>query len=130
MSDEMDNGGGENRKKIAFVMRRAPHGSIYSYEGLETALIVAAYEQDLSLIFTGDGVFALIAAQDTSALGVKGFIKTYRALDGYDVNKIYVDRESMERRGLKPEDFIIPVEIKEAAQIAAIIEEQHATIPY
>ncbi|MBI4828178.1 MAG: sulfurtransferase complex subunit TusC [Nitrospinae bacterium] len=126
----MDNGGGENRKKIAFVMRHAPHGSIYSYEGLETVLIVAAYEQDLSLIFAGDGVFALVAAQDTSAVGIKGFIKTYRVLDGYDVNKIYVDRESMEKRGLKPEDFIIPVEVKEAEEIAAIMEEQHATIPY
>ena len=120
----------ENRKKIMLVMRKAPHGSIYSYEGLETVLIMAAYEQDLSMAFVGDGVFALVKGQDTKLIGIKGFIKTYGALEDYDVNKIYVDRKSMEDRGLTIGDFAIPVEVLEAERIAAIMEEQHATIPY
>lgn len=128
MSDEME--GGENRKKIMFIMRKAPHGSIYSYEGLETVLITAAYEQDMTMAFVGDGVFALVKGQDTSSIGIKGFIKTYGALEDYDVNKIYVDRQSMEERGLTLDDFAIPVEVKQAEEIAALMEEQHATIPY
>ncbi|MBI4665863.1 MAG: sulfurtransferase complex subunit TusC [Nitrospinae bacterium] len=120
----------ENVKKIMFIMRQAPHGSIYSYEGLETVLIMAAFEQDLSMAFIGDGVFALVKGQDTSALGIKGYIKTYSALEDYGVEKYYVDRRSMEERGLKPEDFAIPVEVVEDSQIAAFMEEQDACIPY
>lgn len=128
--DELENEEDENRKKMMFVMRRAPHGTIYSYEGLETVLISAAYEQDLSMAFIGDGVFALVKKQDTEKLGVKGYIKTYSVLEDYEVEKIYVDRQSMEERGLTPVDFAIPVEVKEAAEIAELMDEQHALIPY
>ena len=63
-------------KKIALITRRAPHGSIYAYEGLETVLIMAAYDQDISMIFIDDGVYALKSDQDTEAIGIKGFVKT------------------------------------------------------
>ncbi|MGK7345568.1 MAG: sulfurtransferase complex subunit TusC [Candidatus Nitrospinota bacterium M3_3B_026] len=120
----------ENVKKIMFVMRKAPHGTIYSYEGLETVLIMAAYEQDLSMAFVGDGVFALVKGQDTEELGVKGFIKTYNVLEDYGVENIYVDRQSLEERGLSEDDLAIPVQVASAEEIAKVMEEQHATIPY
>jgi len=128
--EEMNEETGEDAKKIMFVMRKAPHGSIYSYEGLETVLIVAAFEQDITMAFVGDGVFALVKSQDTDDIGIKGFIKTYGVLEAYDVEKIYVDRESMEVRGLTVDDLAIDVEVREAHEIAAMMEEQHATIPY
>ncbi len=126
--DETEND--QNVKKIMFVMRSAPHGTIYSYEGLETVLIMAAFEQDLTMVFIGDGLFALVKDQMTDDIGIKGFIKTYGVLDDYEVEKIYVDRISMEERGLVPEDFAIDIEVKEAEEIAAIMENQHAIIPY
>lgn len=128
MGDETENS--DDVKKIMFVMRKAPHGSIYSYEGLETVLIMAAFEQDLTMAFVGDGVFSLVKDQNTDDIGIKGFIKTYGVLEDYEVEKIYVDRKSMEERGLTTDDFAIPVEVKESADIAKIMEEQHATIPY
>jgi len=65
----------DNVKKIMHVMRRAPHGSIYTYEGLEMILIMAAYEQDLSVAFIGDGVYALKKNQNTDGISMKGFAK-------------------------------------------------------
>ena len=44
-------------KKFLYVNRRAPYGSIYGLESLEVVLIGAAFEQDVSLAFLGDGVF-------------------------------------------------------------------------
>ncbi len=120
----------ENRKKIMFVMRQAPHGTIYSYEGLEAVLITSAYEQDVSMVFIGDGVFALLKGQETGDIGLKGYIDTYRVLPDYGVEKIYVDRKSMEDRALAPSDFVIDVEVKESNEISVLMQEQHATIPY
>jgi tRNA 2-thiouridine synthesizing protein C len=117
-------------KKIMFLMRQAPHGSIYSYEGLETILIFAAFEQDLTMLFVGDGVFALVKEQDTTGIGIKGYIKTYGVLEDYGVEHMYVDRASMEERGLTPDDFAIPVEVVNADAIGALMDEQHAVIPY
>jgi tRNA 2-thiouridine synthesizing protein C len=113
-------------KKIMHIMRRAPHGSIYSYEGLEMILIMASYEQDITVVFIDDGVYALKKDQDTEALGIKGFSQTFRALDGFDVEKLYVDRISLEERGLNHEDLVVPVEIMESDQIGLLMKEQEA----
>lgn len=117
-------------KKIMFVMQRSPHGSIYPYEGLEFILISGAYEQDISLVFVGDGVYALKKDQDTSGIGIKGFVKTYRTLNDYDINKIYIDQKSMEERGLKLDDLVIAAEIKTSMEINQLMQEQHAIFPF
>ena len=93
-------------KKFLYVNRKAPHGSVYAHESLEVVLIAAAFEQDVSLAFIDDGVYQLMRDQDTSQIGMKNFSPTYRALGDFDVNKIYVERESLETRGLGLDDLI------------------------
>lgn len=110
------------------VMRHAPHGTIYSYEGLEMILIMAAYEQDLSVVFIGDGIYSLKKNQDTAGIGIKGFAKTFMALDGYDVEKLYVDRVSLEERGLSENDLVVDVEVLDSAEIGALMNEQDVII--
>ncbi|MDH5560641.1 MAG: sulfurtransferase complex subunit TusC [Deltaproteobacteria bacterium] len=119
---------GEIVKKIMHVMRRAPHGTIYTYEGLEMVLIMSAYDQDISISFIDDGVYALLKDQDTAGLEIKGFAKTFKALDGYDVEKLYVDKVSLEERGLKPEDLIVDVEVLDSAAIGKLMKEQDVVI--
>ncbi len=118
----------ENVKKIMHVLRHAPHGTIYSYEGLEMILIMAAYEQDLSVVFIGDGVYAIKKNQDTAGIGIKGFAKTFMALDGYDVEKLYVDRVSLEERGLSEEDLLVDVEVLDSSEIGALMNGQDVII--
>ncbi len=110
------------------VLRHAPHGTIYTYEGLEMILIMAAYEQDLSVVFIGDGVYALKKGQDTSGIGIKGFSRTFMALDGYDVEKLYVDRLSLEERGLTEEDLVVDVEVLDAEETGRLMQEQDVII--
>jgi tRNA 2-thiouridine synthesizing protein C len=93
-------------KKFLYVNRKAPHGSVYALESLEVVLIGAAFEQDVSLAFIDDGVYQLMQNQDTSGIGSKNFSPTFKALGDYDVSKIYVDRESMEMRGLSKDDLM------------------------
>ena len=46
-------------KKIMYVNRKAPYGTIYALESLEVVLIAAAFDQDVSLVFMDDGVYQL-----------------------------------------------------------------------
>jgi tRNA 2-thiouridine synthesizing protein C len=92
-------------KKFLYVNRRAPYGTIYALESLEVVLIGAAFEQDVALAFVDDGVFQLTKGQNTDGIGVKNFSPTFRALGDYDVNKLYVERESLEERGLTEDDL-------------------------
>ena len=93
-------------KKFMYVNRKAPYGTIYAWESLEVVLIGAAFEQDVSMAFIDDGVYQLVKGQNTKELGIKNFSPTYTALGDYDDKKIYVEKESLEERGLTIDDLM------------------------
>ena len=117
-------------KKFMYVNRRAPHGTIYAQESLEVVLIGAAFDQDVSIVFLDDGVYQIRKGQDTEAVGTKNFSKTFRALEMYDVEKLYVERESMEARGLSEDDLLVPVEVKTSEEIGRLMEEQDVILSF
>lgn len=92
-------------KKFMYMNRRAPYGTVYALESLEVVLIGAAFEQDVSLVFMDDGVYQLTKGQSTDGIGMKNFSPTYTALGDYEVNKIYIEKESLEERGLTLDDL-------------------------
>ena len=89
-----------------YVNRRAPYGTIYALEGLEVALVGAAFDQDVSMAFIGDGVFQLKNGQDTSDSDMKNFSPAYRALGDFDITHLYVEKESLDERGLSLGDLM------------------------
>jgi tRNA 2-thiouridine synthesizing protein C len=117
-------------KRFLYVNRRAPYGSIYALESLEVVLIGAAFEQDVSLAFLGDGVYQLTKGQDTKALEVKNFSPTFRALEDYDVTKLFVEKEALEARGLSAADLVVPVEVVDAPRMAEIMEAQDVILSF
>ena len=92
-------------KKFMYMNRKAPYGTIYALESLEVVLIAAAFDQDVSLVFADDGVYQLMKGQDTEDIGMKNFSPTYSALGDYDIKKIYIEKESLEERGLTLDDL-------------------------
>ncbi len=90
----------ESIKKFMFVNTKAPYGTVYALESLEVVLISAAFDQDVSIVFCDDGVFQISNNQNTEASGMKNFSNAYKALGDYDINKLYVEKESLEERGL------------------------------
>ena len=117
-------------KKFMFVNRKAPFGTVYALESLEVVLIAATFDQDVSLVFLDDGVYELVKGQNPKGLGIKNHSPTYRALDGYDVEKLYVERESMEMRGLTEADLLVPVEVLSSAEMADLMAEQDVVLSF
>jgi tRNA 2-thiouridine synthesizing protein C len=91
-------------------------------------LISAAFEQDVSLVFVDDGVYQLKKGQQTKGIETKNFSPTYRALEGYDVEKLYVERESLEARGLAEDELIVDVTVLDAKELGALMEEQDVVV--
>lgn len=111
MSDQADASAGQVVKRFLYVNRKAPHGTIYALEVLEMVLISAMFEQDVHIAFLDDGVFQIKKNQAPARLEMKDFSKTYRALEGYGIEKVFVEKESMEERGLASSDLVIPVAV-------------------
>jgi len=117
-------------KKVMFVNRKAPYGTIYALESLEVVLITATFDQDVSLVFLDDGVYELMKGQNTKAVGIKNFSPAYRALDGYDVEKLYVERESLAARGLNEDQLLVDVEVLSSAQMGELMAEQDVVLSF
>ncbi len=130
MFDEEEGYTGGVIKKFMYVNRRAPYGSVYAVESLEVVLIGAAFDQDVSVVFVDDGVFQLKKGQDTSEVEMKNFSPTYRALEMYDVEKLYVEKESLETRGLTADDLVVSVEVMSASEIGKLMEKQDVILSF
>ncbi len=131
-------------KKFMFVNRKAPYGTVYALESLEVVLIGAAFEQDVSLAFVGDGVFQIAKGQSTDGIGMKNFSPTYKALGDYEVTKLYVEKESLEARGLTLDDLMPltwededddyaekpSIRLVSSAELAAVFDEQDVVLSF
>lgn len=131
-------------KKFMFVNRKAPYGTVYALESLEVVLIGAAFEQDVSLAFVGDGVYQIAKGQSTDGIGMKNFSPTYKALGDYEVTKLYVEKESLEARGLTLDDLMDltwededddwaekpSIRLVSAAELAEVLDEQDVVLSF
>ena len=117
-------------KKFMYLNRRAPHGTIYAQESLEVVLVGAAFDQDVCIVFADDGVYQIRKDQDTAGIGTKNFAKAFRALEMYDVEKLYVEKESLEARGMTVDDLNVDVEVKSSQEIGRLMEEQDVILSF
>jgi tRNA 2-thiouridine synthesizing protein C len=117
-------------KKFLFVNRKAPYGTVYALESLEVVLITAAFDQDVSLAFLDDGVYQLRKGQQTKGIETKNFSPSYRALEGYDIEKLYVEREALEARGLTEEDLLVDVTVLSRSEMGALMDQQDVVLSF
>lgn len=117
-------------KKFLFVNRKAPYGTVYALESLEVVLIAAAFDQEVSLAFLDDGVYQLVKGMQTKGVEMKNFVPAFRVLPDYDIDKFYVERESMEARGLTPEDLIVEVTVLSAKELGELMEAQDVVLSF
>jgi tRNA 2-thiouridine synthesizing protein C len=129
-AEQQEEGGAGVVKKFMFVNRKAPYGTIYALEGLEVVLISAAFDQDVSLAFVDDGVYQLVKGQQTKGIESKNFSPAYRALEGYDIEKLYVEREALEARGLAEQDLLVDVQVMPSAELAELMAAQDVVIGF
>ncbi len=119
-----------NIKKFMFVNRKAPYGAIYALESLEVVFITAAFDQDVSLVFLDDGVYQLKKGQQTKGIETKNFSPAYGALEGYDIKKLYVEKESLEARGLSETDLLVEVTVLGGKEMGELMNQQDVVLSF
>ncbi|MDH3690529.1 MAG: sulfurtransferase complex subunit TusC [Gammaproteobacteria bacterium] len=112
------------------INRRAPHGTVYALEGLEVVLVAAAFQQDVSIAFVDDGIYQLKTGQNAEGLGVKIFAPAFRVLKHYDITNVFVERESLGKRGLTPDDLLIEAQVLDRDMLVDLIEQQDVILNF
>ncbi|EPC04460.1 hypothetical protein L861_03800 [Litchfieldella anticariensis FP35 = DSM 16096] len=106
---------------LLVILRHGPHGSSWLREGLDAALVAAAFGQRVSLLFLGDGVMALLGGQQVGPLGQKGTQPMLEMLGMYDIETLLVDRGALVERGIGVSDLSVTVSLVESEDIANVL---------
>ncbi|CAO1664293.1 sulfurtransferase complex subunit TusC [Salinicola sp. NYA28a] len=114
---------------LLIVLRHPPHGSQWLREGLDVALVAAAFGQRVGLLFQGDGVYALLKDQQAGALGQKGTHPQMAMLEMYDIDMLWVSETALAERELSADDLMLPVVPLNAEAVAELFARHpHALI--
>jgi tRNA 2-thiouridine synthesizing protein C len=108
------------RKHFLIVCRHPPYGSSHARDALDVAMATAAFDQQVAMLFLGDGVLQLLKAQDGSAIEQKSHDKQLGALPLYDVDALYVDAHSLHLHGLDSDDLVLPTRLVTDEEIARL----------
>lgn len=113
--------------ELLVILRHAPHGSSWLKEGLDVALVAAAFDRRVTLLFMGEGVTALLEGQQAGPLGQKGTAATLEMLEMYDIDSLVVEKRSLDALGLSGDQLMLPTREVTEAGIAALVA-SHALV--
>jgi len=111
-------------KNILVIQRTAPYGSSLAREGLDYVLTSAAYDQNIQMLFMGDGVFQLVKNQNSTDIQLKSQLGAMEVLPLYDIEDLYVVEEDLEERNLNKSDLGIAVKFIKRSDTHTLIEQQ------
>lgn len=111
-------------KRILLVNETSALNSPAAKEALDMALILAAYDHQVSLFFTGVAVLQLVPNQDARQLDSKNLFKTLKLLELYEIDALYVCATSMKNYDIEIEELGISCQlISSSANLVA--EQDH-----
>jgi len=89
------------KQKILIVNQSAPYSSGNAKESLDLALAAGTFEQDVSILFTGDSCYQLLATQNPKEIDSKNLNQMLKVLPIYGVEKLFVDEQSLLNRNIR-----------------------------
>ena len=111
-----------NPKNILIIIRQAPFSSTLPAAALDILLTAAAFEQELTLLFMGEGVLHLLSEQNATASGMRNISKALTSLELYDVEQIFIEEGALNSRQLENEKLVLQLDTLSLSQIAESIE--------
>lgn len=114
-------------KSVLIINRTSPYGSSSPREALDIALTCSIFEQPVSLLFLGAGIFQLLNNQNTESIEQKNLESIMSSLPMYDIDQLYTTKSSLEAYDLTAEDLSLPVQIIDDTGVATLIN-GHETV--
>ena len=88
--------------QLLVIQSHAPYGDLSAKEGLDVALVGAALDQAVTLLFIDDGIYQLLARQqDDEHSEQASAAAPISALHLYEIKRLCVCAESLASRGLE-----------------------------
>ena len=106
--------------KPLLIVQLGPYSDSLARAALDVAMSFAVFAQSPAVLFTGDGVRCLTAAQDPSMLGRKSLRKVIDSLPLYDVDLHFADEASLQGQGIAKEQLPSETCVLDDRQVARL----------
>ncbi|NVK21574.1 MAG: sulfurtransferase complex subunit TusC [Kangiellaceae bacterium] len=110
-------------KSICIIFNKVPYGSQSSRELLDIALMAAAFDMPIKALFIEQGVLQLINKQQPEVLDIKNHSATFKALELYGIEEIYVDANALNNYQLTHDDLMPIAELIDNNAISEHIQQ-------
>lgn len=111
-------------KNVLVINSSSPFTHLNGREALDMALIFAAIDQNVSLLFRGAAVLALKPRQQPEEAKLKNYFKTLKTLELYDIENVYVCADSINQYPLDSTDLLLNAKVLNKAEIELLFRQQ------
>ncbi len=115
-------------KRFLFIINRPMYNGALTHEAFDQLMIVGAFEQQVSVLFTDDAVFQLSTNQHPEAIESSHIGKLIQALPIYDIHSVFVETDSLSERGLTTDNLVIQVQTVQRTELSALLIQYHQVI--
>ncbi len=112
-------------KTLFFIFNKGFHGNVRGHEFLDMALMAAAFDQKVVILFEGEAVNALVKNQQPENIALKNITPILKALPLYDINDVFVEKESMDQWGLVKEQLTIETTLVSRHEVVEQLNAAH-----
>ncbi|MCL9783858.1 sulfurtransferase complex subunit TusC [Vibrio sp. S4M6] len=105
-------------KSLGFVFKSLPHSVSSGREGLDALLAASAYCEHIQLFFVGGAVAQLLEDQQPDKILSRDYSATFKLMELYDIEDVYVCQDSLDKMGLSEASFVIDVQTLPAHSMA------------
>ena len=96
-------------KNILYIISRSPYSGVRSFELIDSAMVSAIFENNVSILFRAEGVWSLLSDQTGELLNSNTHSKVLSALPTYEIDNLYFCEDSVNERRISRDQIDIPV---------------------
>ena len=85
-------------KNVLYIISKSPYSGIKSFELIDSAMVSAIFENNVSILFRAEGVWSLLSDQNGELLNSKTYSKVLSALPTYEIDNLYFCEDSINER--------------------------------
>ncbi|MBU7013705.1 MAG: DsrE family protein [Theionarchaea archaeon] len=113
------------------LFRQAPYGTSFTGEGIRVLSALQAFGVSSKVLFVDDGVFALMKAQNPSALHMRSIGEGVNMLEENGLEHVLVCGASLKERGIDEKDLIdAKITIVDKKEVGRLLEHAGIILPF
>lgn len=117
-------------RHTAIIQRSPPFSGHSAVDAIEMLLALGNFELPAGIFFLDDGVYQLNSAIETGDTGLKSPLKMLGTLKFYDIEDIYVCKESLALRNIPVKSLPSYLKVIENNKIRDHLERYHQVIQF